>query len=283
MRDTEQGQSGCFLAHKGHDGRNQSVRDHLVGVSRATANISGKIGLGPAGAIIGLLHDLGKYSGDFQRYLQQINADQDSEAVPLVRGMVDHSTAGAQTIWRALAAKGKLERVAAEILSLCVASHHSGLIDCVAPDSTDHLTRRMNKADADSHYSEVWRSIDPLVARLSSEYLENPDLITCLRRLISGLCQIDSNETILRFKVGLLVRFLFSGLIDADRTDTADFSNPICARLRQNGHYVGWPVLIDRLERKLKSFRVRHGLNNFAGTSRQVVCKPQPAGRAISL
>ena len=50
-----------------------------------------EIGLGAAGAMIGLLHDIGKYSRDFQRYLRQIPVDQDTEQ-QLKRGSVDHST-----------------------------------------------------------------------------------------------------------------------------------------------------------------------------------------------
>jgi len=43
------------------------------------------------------------------------------------RRRVDHSTAGAQWIWRMLSHGGSPESsCVAEILSLCIASHHSG-------------------------------------------------------------------------------------------------------------------------------------------------------------
>jgi CRISPR-associated endonuclease/helicase Cas3 len=50
---------------------------------------------------------------------------------------------------------------------------------------------------------------------------------------------------------GLLTRFLFSCLIDADRTDTADFENPIAARLRNNRKYTSWSILLNRLHGSL--------------------------------
>ena len=48
------------------------------------------------------------------------------------------------------------------MLALCVASHHSGLIDCIAPDGMDVLTRRLNKDSALSHRDEA---LEPLKGR----------------------------------------------------------------------------------------------------------------------
>ncbi|MGA8578480.1 MAG: CRISPR-associated helicase Cas3' [Bryobacteraceae bacterium] len=243
-----------FLAHLEDDGRRQLLRDHLLSVSQAAGRMSEKVGIGAAGAAIGLLHDLGKYSRDFQQYLRRMALDQDTEQQGPGRGKIDHSTAGAQTIWRRLKRKGNPEGVVGEILSLCIASHHSGLIDCIAPDGADKLSWRMCKADPEAHYGEAWANAEQLVIERNAEHLRDPDLSRGVRDFIARLCRIDRNETILRFKVGLMVRFLFSCLIDADRTDTADFSKRTAASLRQHGRYVEWSMLAGLLERELREF-----------------------------
>jgi CRISPR-associated endonuclease/helicase Cas3 len=257
MNDLTGLQDRCFLAHLEDDGRRQLLRDHLLAVSQAAGRMSEKVGIGAAGAAIGLLHDLGKYSRDFQHYLRSMAPDQDTEQQGIGRGKIDHSTAGAQTIWRSLKGKGNLEGVAGEILSLCVASHHSGLIDCIAPDGTDRLSRRMCKADPESHYGEAWANAEQPVIERNEEGLHDPRLSRGVRDFMAGICRIDKNETLRRFKVGLMVRFLFSCLVDADRTDTADFSKRAAAALRQHGRYVEWPMLAGLLERELERFSGR--------------------------
>jgi CRISPR-associated endonuclease/helicase Cas3 len=257
MDDLTSAQDRDFLAHLEVDGRRQPLRDHLLSVSQAAGRMSEAVGLGAAGAAIGLLHDLGKYSQDFQQYLRRMALDQDTEQQGPGRGKIDHSTAGAQTIWRSLKRKGNLEGVVGEILSLCVASHHSGLIDCIEPDGTDRLSRRMCKADPEAHCGEAWANAERSVIERNEQHLRDPELFRGVRDFIASICRTDRNETIRRFKVGLLVRFLFSCLIDADRTDTADFSKQAAASLRQHGRYVEWPILAGLLERELKEFSGR--------------------------
>jgi len=248
-------QADAFLAHLEPDGRSQLLRDHLVSVSGAARRAAEKIGIGAAGGMIGLLHDLGKYSGDFQRYLRQIPPDQDTEQQQLKRGSVDHSTAGAQRIWRGFREKGRLEAVVGEILSICVASHHSGLIDCVTPSGMDNLSRRMDKADAESHFDEAWASADQQVIDEHKRHLEDAGLVGGIREIVRSICQSDGSPSIQKFKVGLVVRFLFSCLIDADHTDTADFSSGAAGALRQREQYAEWPALAALLEDRLGRFR----------------------------
>ena len=126
-----------------------------------TSRLAGKIRLSRAGELIGLAHDLGKYSEAFQQYLRQAadNASMEMEPDQSLRGSVDHSTAGAQTISHSLAQSG----VAAEVLTMCVASHHSGLIDCILPNGDDGLKRRLAKDDRLSHRNEAWSSAEPTI------------------------------------------------------------------------------------------------------------------------
>ena len=44
------------------------------------------------------------------------------------------------------------------------------------------------------------------------------------------------DERIIRFKVGLLVRYLFSCLIDADRINSADLERPRAAKVGDTGN-----------------------------------------------
>src|SRR3990172_4315 len=97
-----------FIAHRRDDGDCQSLAQHLLDVSSLASCFAGKIGLGLSGELIGLLHDLGKYSREFQQYLRSavglLEQDKDDDYVDprSKKGKVDHSTAGAQTIWQKL-------------------------------------------------------------------------------------------------------------------------------------------------------------------------------------
>jgi CRISPR-associated endonuclease/helicase Cas3 len=258
------GENAQFLAHLNSDGRSQLLREHLVSVSEAAGHLAAKLGIGPAGAAIGLLHDLGKYSNDFQQYLRRVALDNSDGQYDSERGTVDHSTAGAQRIWRDLRhlyepeASGGNDRVmdgiVGEFLALCIASHHSGLIDCIAPDGLDNLSRRMNKTDSASHYGEACSSADEQVRERIDDLLKKSELVSCVRDKITKIHTRAASETICRFNIGLIIRFLFSCLIDADRTDTADSSNSDLAGLRQYGNYAKWDVLIGRLDKTLAQF-----------------------------
>jgi CRISPR-associated endonuclease/helicase Cas3 len=108
-----------------------------------------------AGELIGLLHDLGKYSAEFQECIGSalglIDTDEDEYVdAGILKGKVDHSTAGAQYVWQALSVRGAKERIAGQILALCIASHHSGLIDCISSASAsfgeDTFTKRLRRS-----------------------------------------------------------------------------------------------------------------------------------------
>ena len=58
------------IAHVAEDGRVHLLRDHLNGTSDLAARFAAEFGCGGWGRLVGLWHDLGKYSDDFQRYIQ---------------------------------------------------------------------------------------------------------------------------------------------------------------------------------------------------------------------
>jgi CRISPR-associated endonuclease/helicase Cas3 len=112
----------------------------------------------------------------------------------------------------------------------------------------------MQKSDRQSHRSEAWEKADKTVREQYEKLIRDRDLLVAFRRTVESICLNEQHEGITRFKVGLLVRFLFSCLVDADRLNTADFERPAWAKQRMYGSYEGWPVLTDRIERQLTKF-----------------------------
>ena len=234
----------------------------------------GKLGLPNAGKLLGLLHDLGKYSTEFQSYIQSatgiLNPDEDAEFVDAekLRGKVDHSSAGAQYLWKELAEKGALGQIVGQMLALCLASHHSGLLDCLSTSPSEGaknaFRQRLDKGEAKSHLAEVLARTE--VQRIRS-LIEEPALIqeiqAALRSILKHAPEKNDKSAVVQFQIGLLVRFLFSCLIDADRQDTADFENPLAAQRRMHGAYVPWEELIGRLESQLQTFAPRHPIDRL--------------------
>lgn len=265
-----------FVAHhRASDQQTQSVQEHLENVARLARRFAEKIGLGSAGEILGLVHDLGKFSDQFQSYLQSATGlidqgEDDYVDSDELKGKVDHSTAGAQLIWQTLGNTDPARSLVAQILSLCVASHHSGLIDCLTPEGEDGFSRRMSKADSKTHLSEVEQSADVAFLERIRIAISSPDLIHDLKRAVVAIMKNDRqssvdemNNTVVTFKLGLLVRFLFSCLIDADRTDTADFEKPRNSRYRQHSTYRDWTTLIDRLDAHIAKFPTENAIDRI--------------------
>lgn len=71
-----------FIAHRRSvDGEIQNLWVHLSEVANLTGIFSSKIGLQKLGELVGLLHDVGKASFEFQQYISSatglINSDED--------------------------------------------------------------------------------------------------------------------------------------------------------------------------------------------------------------
>jgi CRISPR-associated endonuclease/helicase Cas3 len=249
-----------FIAHRREkDGESQSLCSHLSRVAIYTGQFANKIGLKEAGRIIGLLHDLGKASNAFDKYIQSATGRIDPDSDDYVdakelKGKVDHSSAGAQIIYKTLSKNGPEGIIAAQVLSLCIASHHSGLIDCLLPDGKDNYTRRMEKSEDKTHTNEALSYLSDIEKQKLMDLFSSETVIKQVITKIKSLKENNDHQDTVMFKYGLLVRFLFSCLIDADRLNTADFEYPKNTRLRNYGEYHPWSVLVDRLNVKIKEF-----------------------------
>ncbi len=220
--------------------------------------------LSRAGELIGLLHDLGKATDEFQTYLRSFSPGAEGGPRNDLRGKVDHSTAGAQSLFTYIPEADKERSLAgtvAQVLALCIASHHSGMIDCLAPDGADGLARRLLDTEPRIHrLQEAWSHVDSSIRSHANDLMRDAALMVECRRVFASMAEAHGD---IDLQFGLLTRFLFSCLIDADRTDTADFENPEAALLRQNRRYTSWDVLLDRLHRSLAKMDSTSNVNRI--------------------
>ncbi len=252
----------------------QPLSEHLFGVAKLARRFAAKVGLADQGELLGLLHDLGKSSQQFQAYLKSavglLNQDEDADFVNAadLRGKVDHSTAGAQLLWRELGAQGGMGSIVGQMLALCIASHHSGLIDCLTSSPTtfgdDAFGRRIEKAEDRAHLEESLAKLDPNVWQRVNELLARPDLVAGIQGAMTAIVQLAPNRhadgPVARLQCAFLLRYLFSCLIDADRSDSAAFDRPQQAK-GPDDQRPNWDGLTARFEAHLAAIPQRHQID----------------------
>ena len=259
-----------YIAHiRKSDQNPQSLQTHLTEAAAIAKLLAAKLNLEQAGELLGLMHDFGKYSQKFQNYIRRVNNigfnfDQDDE--DSFKGG-DHSTAGAQWVYRELRKFGAAQGIGelfGQMLGLCIASHHGeGLIDCLDGEGNPKWVERFNKTDELTHLAECEQNADEVVQQKARE-LAGENLI---RSLLNAVKPILSNQTtnnkIKEFYLGCLTRFLFSCLIDADRINSSDFEREDQKDVRRLTEKPDWQSAINQLETKLAGFENRYPIDEI--------------------
>ena len=174
-----------FYAHSGASSDQATwhrLSAHLKDTGERAAEFLETAGFAAFGRAAGLLHDLGKYTPEFQRRLAGSGA------------RVDHSTAGA------LVAVERYPKVIGKLLAYCIAGHHAGLANGVNGKHITALEERLRTASL--KLDPVWtREISP------PELPQRPE-IRPRDRDSAGFC------------AAFFARMVFSALVDADFLDT---------------------------------------------------------------
>ncbi|MGG5251942.1 CRISPR-associated helicase Cas3' [Neobacillus sp. SM06] len=206
-----------FIAHiRESDKTIQTVEEHLLAAKELAETYGDKLGVKHLTGLAGMLHDLGKYSKEFREYILQ--AVNNPEAPPK-RGSVDHSTAGGKLLYELFHKKitSRYKGIVAEVVGNAILSHHSYLLDFLNPELESNYLSRVR--DKDLKNFEITKRIF-FEKVMSEEYFHDyvdraaSELETFLARESS-----ENNEKQLMF----LTKFVFSSLIDADRTNTRLF------------------------------------------------------------
>lgn len=256
----------------------QALLDHLRQTAVLAEAFASKAGLPLAGRYMGLWHDLGKYAPLFQHYLLSAHgciSPDSPEYCDFVamKGKIDHSTAGAQRVWRRFARKAAHQPLA-QMLAVCMAGHHSGLADCITPEGEDAFLARMNKDDAKTHLSTCLERAEEVLLHadktfpLSDMLREIHAALYALRQrrvqaLPPGASAVEQadNENSADFQQGLLARFLLSCLLDADCLDSAGFDDPIWKARYERAPRRPWERLVPRLEAHLAGLAPRYEID----------------------
>ena len=262
--------SSRYIAHvRKSDGQPQSLQTHLIETAEIAKLLAAKLDLDQAGELLGLMHDFGKYSQDFQEYIKSvtgINPDADDYVLPNGK-KIDHSTAGAQWVYRELRKFGAAQGIGelfGQMLGLCIASHHGeGLIDCLDDEGNAVWKKRFEKDDELTHLAECEQNADEAVQQKARELVGENLIRSLLKAVKPILSDPASNDKIKEFYLGCLTRFLFSCLIDADRINSSDFEREAQKEVRRLTEKPDWQSAIDKLETHLASFENRYPIDEI--------------------
>ncbi|MGA9188701.1 MAG: CRISPR-associated helicase Cas3' [Methanosarcina sp.] len=170
----------------------QILKDHLENVANIASGFSREFNAEQFGYASGLLHDIGKYSPEFQKRLDGSNI------------RVDHSTAGAQE------ARKIYGTFQSRILEYIITGHHGGLLNCGSKEcGLEERLSRLFLPDYSAYKSDILA----------------PDL----NKVRPSLTPIHNK---MGFAISFYTRMLFSCLVDADFLDTERFLSPDKSFLR---------------------------------------------------
>ena len=228
-----------------YEKKEQPLKEHLVNVSAYAKSFAKNLNLENCLTLCGFLHDIGKYSDDFQNYIRE---EQKNAALGIKSNQkkVDHAVYGAKLVYK-MKDVGFYNKITADIISEAICYHHGGLPDNVSDDRTVSLIERMNSVD-ENKYSEV----------LTRFFEDNSDfdmekIQLLFKESINEIKDIISANPKKEY-ISLLIKNIYSMLVDADRWDsylfTVDYESTDNFDIRKL-----WKEYDDNLQKKLLEFK----------------------------
>lgn len=194
-----------------------------------------KLKLGKLAKLMGLLHDFGKGTADFQSYLRGTGSRHPS-----------HAGLGALYVYRRWWKRDTepVKRQTAQLISLCIYGHHAGLPDCLSDSGTSPYLDGLRE-QPENYYREAMVNFYAEVA--SAEELDGLFADACKELKEFGLASTP-------FNWGMLARLLLSILVDADRWDSACFEYDADPYETSQEVQPNWEKLLIKLEAYLEKF-----------------------------
>ena len=196
--------------------KEQSLKEHLSNVSHFASDFAKNLKVENCLMLCGYLHDIGKYSNEFQNYIRK---EQENERLGIdeKQKRVDHGVYGAKFIYKL---SNKQRDLTADILSEVVCYHHGGLPDNISDDRVVPLIERMNNVDEDKYNDVVHRFFE-----------DNPKISMASLTEMFSFATKEINDVVKSIPkdrraiyISFLIKNIYSMLVDADRLDSYLFT-----------------------------------------------------------
>lgn len=246
-----------FIAHiRKTDNKKQLLKDHLIESAQLSANWGKQLELEKTCYLAGLLHDLGKYSDIFQEYL--VKAVEDPKSV--VRGSVDHSTAGGKLLYDYCHkdSRDPFSLILAELVGNAIISHHSsrGLQDffTLEDEAKSDYLRRVEEIEVLEYEIIKNRFFGEMISETEFKNLLQ-DACDELEGLYQKNGKMKQNTTF------FLLKFVYSCLLDADRSNTMFFEEGNKYKNHKNNQLLA--TYNKHLEEKIVTFKADTKINQL--------------------
>jgi CRISPR-associated endonuclease/helicase Cas3 len=242
----------------------QTVREHCQSTAHLAGEAAKHIGLKDTAYLAGLIHDTGKYTDNYRRYLLKAVAGE-----KVARGSVNHTFACVRLMMEAYHHDNSndIERLTSEIIACAAASHHA-LFDAVDENHRSGLRYRAGAEgiDAESAVKEFLlrccpkRELDRLFSKTTQELALKFEQIAKNTQNYSKTIPTSANKNeaniavqrFYQFSIAMLMRFLSSCVIEGDRSDTAAFEANETAKKENSPSKDYWQQALTHLEKHLK-------------------------------
>lgn len=215
-----------YIAHiRQSDKKIQTVAEHLLEVRELAEGFGEKLNVKHIAGLAGLLHDMGKFTEEFRTYILEAVFHPEK---PSRRGEVDHSTAGGKLLFELFhdptQAKPGMDKniiknrmILAEVVGNAIISHHSYLHDFLNQELESKYLKRVCK--------NTLEEFEHTKALFFQEVISETAFYDYVDQAVSELNTYLQKENAgsLEMRVMFLTKFIFSALIDGDRSNTRCF------------------------------------------------------------
>ncbi len=210
-----------YVAHI-RDGSVQTCNDHCRNTADIASRLLKSIGLSNVAYLSGLLHDMGKYSDEFLKYIETVANGEEYKGPKVI-----HTFTGVSYILNRYHEEGTFEKMTSEVIALAIGSHH-GLFDIYK--EAENFNAFIYRKEKQPEYDK--KAISNFLSECASEdeidklFKDSTEEISTLYSHFDTDLKKENPEQMNKkafYYLSLLARLILSAVVEGDRRDTAAF------------------------------------------------------------